>query len=142
MNITVRCTTRFDITTTGVRGNFNRNRIPFVDATGKSITDEPAWVRARNQQRNWETLTQVISLRTLPQDITESQKIQRENQNWWSFDFVIEQPASIEDNGNPVGILVKDSRDVPMLLGLDEDADIENILVPGTNIEFEIITHK
>lgn len=142
MNTTVRCTTRFDITTTDVRGNFNRNRIPFVDATGKSIADESAWVRARNQQRNWETLTQVISLRTLPQNITASQKIQRNNQNWWSFDFVIEQPASIEFNGNPVGILYKDSQDVPMLLGLDEDADLDSVLMPGANIEFEIITHK
>jgi nucleoside-diphosphate-sugar epimerase len=58
------CETVFDITATGVTGHFKSSRIPFIDHAGHKITDSDSWNRARNQQRNWETLTQLIQLRT------------------------------------------------------------------------------
>ena len=58
------CKTLFDITATGVTGHYKSSRVPFQDLTGTSITNEISWNRARNQQRNWETITQLISLRT------------------------------------------------------------------------------
>ena len=142
MTLQVRCTTRFDITVTEVRNNFSRSRLPFHDATNKLINDTTAWNRARNQQRNWETINQVISLRTLPENITVSRKINNADQAWWTFEFSVEQPASIESNGNPVGLLAQDCNGVPMLTGLDEDPDQDGMLIPGINIRFETIAHK
>lgn len=142
MTLQIQCTTRFDITVTEVRNNFSRSRLPFHDANGKLINDPTAWNRARNQQRNWETINQVISLRTLPENITVSRKTNKEDQAWWTFEFFIEQPASIESNGNPVGLLCLDCNGVPMLTGLDEDSDQDGMLIPGVNIQFETITHK
>ena len=142
MTLQVRCTTRFDITVTEVRNNFSRSRLPFYDATGKLIDDTITWNRARNQQRNWETINQVISLRSLPENITVSRKINKADQAWWTFEFSLEQPASIESNGNPVGLLDLDCNSVPMLTGLDEDPDQEGVLIPDINIQFETITHK
>ena len=56
--------TFFDITATGVTGHYKPARVPFRDHAGNVITDESDWGRARNQQRNWETLTQILGLRT------------------------------------------------------------------------------
>ena len=58
------CKTYFDINNTGVTGHFKASRVPFTDKSGQQITNEMSWNIARNQQRNWETLTQLISMRT------------------------------------------------------------------------------
>ncbi len=142
MTLQVQCITQFDITVTEVRNNFSRSRLPFRDATGKLIDDATAWNRSRNQQRNWETLNQIISLRTLPDNISVPRKIVKDDQIWWSFDFFVDQPASIEANGNPVGLLYRDCDGVPMLIGLDEEPGLDGMLTPGVNIRFETTTHK
>ena len=56
--------TFFDITATGITGHFKPAKIPFRDAAGNTITDLESWTRSRNQQRNWETITQILGLRT------------------------------------------------------------------------------
>ena len=58
------CQTLFDITATGVTGHFKTTRVPYVDQAGQEIVDQATWNRSRNQQRNWETLTQILGLRT------------------------------------------------------------------------------
>jgi hypothetical protein len=141
----VRCQTRFDITATGVRSHYQQSRIPFTDATGKKIVDNATWHRARNQQRNWETLTQIISLRTLPYEITMPVMIEQDNVRTWEFTFEIDSAETILQNGNTVGALQADCVGVPMILGLDENSDIADVLVstgPDTNIWFSLETGK
>ena len=58
------CKTFFDITATGVTGHYKSSRVPFNDLSNVTIEDERSWNYARNQQRNWETITQLIGLRT------------------------------------------------------------------------------
>lgn len=125
----IRCCTRFDITATGVRNNFQKNR---------DNTDTASWNHRRNQQRNWETVNQIISLRTLPTNITTPQRVD----DRWEFEFEVEQPATIELEGDPVGLLAADCRDVPMLVGLNESSGLTPVLLPGTNIEFVVISDK
>ncbi len=134
----VGCITQFDITATGVKSHFNISRMPFRDNSGRLISTLQEWNHARNQQRNWETVNQVISLRTLPEDITFPVK---EN-NGWSFEFTVENPSTVEMYGDPVGALISDCQDVPMLIGLGENKDIGVYLVPGHNIHFEIVADK
>ena len=130
----ITCRTRFDITASGVRSNFNKNRM--------AAADEKQWTHDRNQQRNWETINQIISLRTLPVNITLPQRIQVDGKTFWEFVFEVEQPATIEYDGDPVGILKADCRDVPMIVGLDEDSGIQGVLIVDTNIEFAVDPNK
>lgn len=142
MSIRVVCTTRFDITATGVKSHFNISRLPFQDATGRNIANNDDWNHARNQQRNWETINQIISLRTLPDEISDPIKTDQDGKNTWQFEFTVENPSTIELDGDPVGALAKDSNDVPMLLGLYEDPGIEPCLKAGINICFTISADK
>jgi hypothetical protein len=139
MDYRIQCRTLFDITATGVKGHFNRNRVPFEDNVNQSITDVDSWTRSRNQQRNWETLNQIISLRTMTNDITMPRKMKINNRDYWYFEFSVEQPASFESPDDPLGVLKQDCKDVPMLTGLDEQPGIEQLLVPDTNINFETV---
>lgn len=135
----IRCITRFDITATGVTGNHSRNRLPFTDATGKMISDISTWESSRNQQRNWETILQILNLRTLLEYVENPRSIKGKTKTW-QFDFEIERPSSLELNGDLLGALKLDCEGVPMISGLDEEHDIEDYLVYGRNIDFEIIT--
>lgn len=131
------CKTYFDITATGVTGHFRGSRLPFVDRAGQTIVDEYTWNRARNQQRNWETLTQLISLRTQVFDLQPPVTDAKE----WEFSFATESDSLFELNGDPLGQLIQDCNGVPMLLGLDETiVDYPGLVTTGTvpNIWFTI----
>lgn len=132
------CRTRFDITATGVKSHFSPGRMPFVDAVGQTVSNIADWNRSRNQQRNWETVNQIIALRTLPEDISLPVK----TEDVWVFEFTVENPSTIEQDGDPVGALIRDCQDVPMLTGLGENTDVGVCLIPGNNIHFEIVSDK
>lgn len=125
----IRCQTKFDITSTGIKNNFAKK-------AGTS------WHKARNQQRNWETINQVISLRALPENISIPTKVETPGHSAWEFEFDIEQAGSLELNDDAVGLLKIDCKDVPMLIGLDEDPGISGLLIYDTNIFFEQIPTK
>jgi len=63
------CRTFFDCSPTGITGHYRPSQVPFTDGAGNTINNQHDWTFARNQQRNWETLNQLISLRTQPFDI-------------------------------------------------------------------------
>jgi hypothetical protein len=109
-----RCLTTFDITATGVTGHFKTNRIPFEDKNNNEISNIESWNRARNQQRNWETITQIISLRTQITEITEP----KESDKMWYFTFTAESPGAYGTAENPTAILFNDCADVPMIVDL------------------------
>jgi hypothetical protein len=126
----INCKTLFDITATGVRSHYKSSRIPFVDDNGDTINNIDAWHYARNQQRNWETLNQLISLRVLPDDITNPVIVTHNATQYWQFDFSIESIETITLGDNPVGALIQDCRDVPMILDLTESSQIAPTLIP------------
>jgi len=138
----ITCSTRFDITATGVRSNFQHHRIPFQDDVGHWIQDQISWQRARNQQRNWETINQIISLRTLPTDISRPTVIDENDCKIWKFEFVVDTPSSVELDGDPLGILTQDCQGVPMISGLDETPDIGDVLAPNINVFFTVHPDK
>lgn len=112
--------------------------MPFVDDVGQKVSTIAEWNRSRNQQRNWETVNQIIALRTLPEDISSPVKIE----DSWSFEFTVENPSTVEQDGDPVGALIRDCQDVPMLTGLSEKPDVGVCLIPNSNIYFEIVSDK
>lgn len=134
----IRCITTFDITATGVRSNFNANRIPFRDAAGNNITDIQQWTRSRNQQRNWETINQLISLRCLPSNITIPKKSTHDGIQTWQFEFDVDDAAMISDSTHELGSLRSDCQGIPMIMGLDETANQTSCLAPDHNIVFDV----
>ena len=126
----IRCTTRFDITATGVTGHYKPSRIPFTDASGQQITNEQLWNLARNKQRNLETITQLLSLRTQINNVTRPVF----SDNCWSFEFEVESDTIFNLADDPIGVLKEDCYGVPMLLSTESTLSIDNIWFEPINI--------
>ena len=134
------CQTLFDITATGVTGHYKLNRMPFQDYTGQWITNQAEWNRARNQQRNWETLTQILSLRTQLFELV--LPVRNITGTSWMFEFETESVGTFGDESDPVKVLRQDAEGVPMLLDLDNRSDLLPVLCTDgdyQNIWFAII---
>lgn len=131
------CQTKFDITATGITGHCRAERMPFKDRSGQIIRDQDAWNRARNQQRNWETILQILSLRTQLFDVTDP--MQDATGTYWMFEFESDRDGVFGPIENPVAVLMQDADGVPMLRELNNDPDIEPVLLtsgPRQNIWF------
>lgn len=143
----IACYTLFDITQTGV---MNRSK-PNED-------DIQIWIHKRNTQCNFDTVLQVISMRSQPEVVKFPIKIEMTDQefnkfgflyqptdkpnNCWKFEFEI-QHASVFENGIiPLGALYKDCEGVPMLVCKDQLRNTPaflNITEELRNIYFEVV---
>lgn len=134
------CKTFFDCSFTGVTGYFRPGQVPFVDQAGSTINTQEDWNRARNQQRNWETIMQMISLRAQPTMIKNPKHID----DTWQFVFAVETPGVYSINGdldNTDG-LSNECSGIPMIVGLNEISDLKPYLIidgPDQNIWFTAI---
>lgn len=149
----IKCYTLYDITQTNV--NFRKKNTEIVPA------DE---MKKRSQQSNFETILQIVNMRSQPEEISESEltviniddlkdfnfgylyeksynktikKI-----NVWSFTFSVDH-AEVFNNGiNDLGSLSDDCNQVPMILKLEETFKLSNqinISDEKRNIYFEIL---
>jgi hypothetical protein len=130
----IQCQTLFDITATGTTGHVKPSRMPYVDQAGSKITDVGQWNRSRNQQRNWETITQLISLRTQVDNLQEPQRIN----DRWCFEFEVENQNLFASGIDELSVLKADCAGVPMLVGLDESAQTGTVLAVDINIWFAL----
>jgi hypothetical protein len=87
----------------------------------------------RNQQRNWETVLQCMSLRTQPLHIAEPTMCQNVpvdslkfgdyfegTQTLWSWSWAIESRGVYDLPNKPLGALLQDFEQVPIITGLEE----------------------
>ena len=114
--------------------------MPFNDRAGGVVQDQRSWNYARNQQRNWETLNQLISLRTQPVSVTSL----GHNNGVWSFEFEVESGLVYSELGqeNDITVLVNECDGVPMITGLAETLTKETVLITqgsDQNIWFDTI---
>jgi hypothetical protein len=137
MTTRILVTTKFDCTTTGITGNFKANMLPFRDKQAQLIHDQVTWTRSRNQQRNWETILQIIGLYTQAQDITHA----THTPTGWQFEFTTEFDDVFNHSGDRLGLLKLACQGVPMFVNLDHVPDTA-MLDPDVNIQFEIVDHK
>ena len=137
----IRCRTLFDITKTDVKHQFNAGKLPFRDSVGHLINDHRQWMLARNQQRNWETIIQLLSLRTQPHEVTDPRSPQGDDP-WWSFEFSVEDTTALRSDDREYGQIEQDCSMVPMLIGLEERVKITPMIIPGVNFVFEPADHK
>jgi hypothetical protein len=131
----IQCQTLFDITATGITGHIKPSRMPFLDQAGNRIVDTESWNRSRNQQRNWETVTQLISLRTQVNDLTDPVK----TDDTWSFEFAVDNENLFLNGTDPLAVLKADCAGVPMLVGLNETGNTGIVLAVNENIWFTLV---
>jgi len=131
------CYTLFDITNTGVIMPYNRDLPAFIDTSGQPVFNEKTWDRSRNQQRNWDTIVQIISMRAQPMVLQSSRVEEVDLSDYsfgeeytgivkvWSFRFGIEAKDAFKKGKDPVGALFEDSNLVPMSIDLTEKISID-----------------
>lgn len=127
--------TLFDCTTTAVVGRYREERGEYQDQSGQWIRSYADWERSRNQQRNYETLLQVMSLRT---QLLEVNPAVRTDLHW---QFAVDTERD-DAYGMDFQALLDDCANVPMLTGLLEQRKLPDHLVPqGTdrNLWFQLI---
>lgn len=129
--------TLIDITPTGVTNHTLKNEL------------------ARNQQRNWETVQQIISLRTQPTIISTDQFEDDVNKGYnfgvnykgshkiWTFEFSVEYADIYQVGPDRFGLAKYDFNITPIILGLTETAKPEHALFypkgPWNNIYFKCL---
>ena len=106
-----------------------------IDITKTDVTKfTPELERMRNKQRNWETVVQILGLRTQTMSInqlkTETKDLSQHvfgsdyqnKQRVWTFEFEVEFENLYLNDQDTYAILKKDFAQTPVLLGLDETA--------------------
>lgn len=147
------CYTLFDITNTGVIMPYNKDLPGFIDTAGQPVFNEKTWDRSRNQQRNWDTMVQLISMRAQPMVLQSASITEADLVNYsfgdsysgiakvWSFRFGIEAKDAFRKATNPVGALTDDSSLVPLSIGLTEKISLDPACIislgPECNTYFE-----
>lgn len=128
------CRTTLDITATGITGHYKPSRVPFLDNAGQNIVNQFTWTHSRNQQRNWETLTQLISLRT---QVNWTLPIKQNNQ--WEFEFETDNDTVWTQDNDALCLLRQDCEGVPMVG--PEAGQIVSLCASGPeqNVWFETI---
>jgi hypothetical protein len=105
-----------------------------ITATGVTRSQDLDDIK-RNQQRNWETLLQCISIRTQPQHIqapvrstvidigiTEFGDFYTGEQQVWAWSWAVEGAGVYDLSNKPLGGLMQDLEQVPIITGLEETA--------------------
>lgn len=128
----IRVTTNFNCTHTGITGHFKSAALPFTDRSGSVITDKSQWEVARNFERNRETVLQIVSLYTQPQDISNTVIVDGQ----WQFEFSIDADGVFQLDDDPVGLLKTAVEGVPIFV----DERIE-YMRSNINITFKIINN-
>jgi hypothetical protein len=136
MTMSIQITTDFDCRPTGVTGHYRENLLPFTDQLGQLVTDMSTWVRSRNQQRNWETIMQLISLYTQPVRVSQV----RAKDQRWQFEFDTDFDDVFAINDDPVGRLLQACDGVPVINYVEQQ--LTTLLHPGVNIWFDAMNHK
>ena len=110
----------------------------------------------RNQQRNWETVQQILSLRTQP-TILETDNVTADLKDYafginytgqhriWTFKFGVDYADIYQEGPDKFGLIKSDFKITPIILGLDETAQPEVAIFiskgPWNNIYFKSLTN-
>jgi hypothetical protein len=131
----IKVSTRYDCRRTGVTGHYRAGAAQFIDLAGQSVIDKLTWDRSRNQQRNLETLTQLVGMRTQLMTLTAP----IEENNLWHFTVEPDRSDVFADN---LVSLMSDCDGVPMMIHLGEQPHTGAVLRssgPDQNIWFQIL---
>lgn len=133
------CYTLFDCTPTGILNHAKISQLPIWDQLGNKIETQADLARSRNQQRNWETLTQLIGLRTQATILMKPKMLadpslallglNRRCSRVWTFEFSSEFADIYDIKGEPLAALTQDCDGVPLITGLEEGMEnLEHVI--------------
>lgn len=105
----IEVSTLFDLTRTDIK-SYRRN----------ADLDDETYNFKRNQQRNYETVLQCISLRCQPLNIQGPFVLESEGDKIWQLSFETDRDDIFLQDKDPFGVLKKDFNGVPMIVGLEE----------------------
>lgn len=145
MTFRIGCWTLFDITQTGV---INRAR---------PVNDDVAdWIHRRNTQCNFDTVLQVISMRSQPDVLKLPEQIEIDSYTpklWfgkqyidclplkcWKFEFEVHHSSVFQENNSTFAALYKDCQGVPMIKCVNQTENVIDVLdisADFKNIHFE-----
>lgn len=131
--VKIECYCLFDITHTGITGQVKNILFPHTTRTNVVINNNRELTMARNKQRNFDTLLQLIGMRTqifdisTPELITDT-KIFENADRCWRFEFEIEPQAQWTVDGDDFWVLKQDSDGTPMIVDLDESPGLGSII--------------
>jgi len=134
--------TLIDITHTGTVSPYNKKIKRFIDDSDTVISSKSSWDKSRNKQRNFETLLQLIGLRSTVQ-IVELPISLYDNvskfdfgttysgsHNVWKFKFGTDREKPW---GEDLEILKADLSFVPIITNLDETVNFSKTLIHTDN---------
>lgn len=151
MSYIIRCHTLFDITNTGI---LNRRPPSFLE--GDKLVE---WNENKKRQCNFDTVLQVVSLRSQPENITKPytsqitfeefdkfgfllETVDDQSITKWAFEFTVNYHGVFNDGISELGALYSDCDSVPMITGLSEWQKLPNFLDISPelkNIYFEVL---
>jgi len=137
--------TLIDITATGIVAPYNSTLKQVIDDSDTIINNETSWNKSRSKQRNWETLVQVLGLRSLPNilytPVCKYESLSnfdfgsayKGKENVWCFEFTTEQNQLFTLGDKPTALLQQDLHQVPVITNLDETVDISPGIINSTD---------
>jgi hypothetical protein len=148
MSHRIRCCTLFNITYTGVMNRTKPNQNDIQD-----------WLNKRNTQCNFDTILQIISLRSQPEVVKMPVKVEmtpdefnlfgfvyKSNEDktdyCWKFEFEVQHSSVFENGLTSLGALYSDCAGVPMIQCTDQINSLPaliDITEELRNIYFEVI---
>ena len=117
--------------------------VTLVDITATGVIRHVAEQELeRNQQRNWETILQIISLRTQPMNLSATTV----NDHVWEFTFEVEAAGvySVNSDVNNMDTLLQECNGIPMVINLTEQPDLgTSLIAQGSkqNIWFQAVNN-
>jgi len=133
----IQATCTFDITPTGAY-SYRPIELPGETKNGHLVADKKQWYYVVNQQRNWDTVQQVLDLRTQIDTISLPEK----TGDCWCFEFTMDLKKIHSDTGRALQIILADFDQVPVIPGLDEVPGVASCIVTSgdnTNLRLKII---
>jgi hypothetical protein len=148
---TISCYTLFDITNHKISGRHKP-----VDM------DLSLWQYKRNTQSNFDTILQIISLRSQPENISDVELVKikfnetskfgymfnqndEEEHNCWKFTFTITNSNVFSQDNNELKLLYQDCHNVPMIMCSTQFNQVLNFLDTTDelrNIYFEVLNDE
>ena len=139
--------TLIDVSPTGIISEFRKDiPLPFVDDLKNIINNTETWNTSRNEQRNWETFVQCISIRSQPilleKPVVEEISVGplgftgfKGKKKVWTFEFGFETPDIYLEGGDAVKLL-KDQLDmVPIVTKLRETVTLSSSIIATTGVK-------
>jgi hypothetical protein len=149
--------TLVDITKTDTISQFTHQLLPYTDAAGVLITTEARWNISRQQQSNYETLVQILSLRGTPVHIDSPIRTLNTSQSqqmfdpqykyhtyYWSLIFIVEYTGLYFNHATneEFGELKKDFNNVPINHNLTETVEFKTPVWSIDTPNIEIIKYE